>query len=103
MLKNRLTVIVREGSTCSAKQLGDISLDQAKSVIILSTGEHEASVNSHMIKTLIQVAQMMESEDSTSAQQSVAEVEEDQTLALVDKIIKHKMRGGAGAISCPCR
>ena len=93
-IKNKLTVIAREGNTCSAKQLGDISIESANSVIILSDEGNEVSVDSHMIKTLIQVAQMTASNDSASDQQIVVEVEDDQTLALVNKIIKHKKRSG---------
>ena len=93
-IKNMLTVITRQGNTCSTKQLGDISIEQAKSVIILSTGGNEDSVDSHTMKTLIQVAQMTATEDSEYDQQIVVEIEDENTLALVDKIIKHKMRRG---------
>ena len=93
-IKNKLTVITREGSTSSIKQLGDIAIEQAKSVIILSTGGNEDSVDSHAIKTLIQVTQMVADEDSNDNQQIVVEVEDEQTLALVEKIIKYKMRSG---------
>ena len=93
-IRNKLTIITREGNTCSTKQLSDISIDQAKSVIILSDGGNEDSVDSHTIKTLIQVAEMTGSEESADDQQIVVEVEDEQTLALADKIVKHKMRRG---------
>jgi len=93
-IKNRLTIITREGNTCSTMQLGDIAIKQAKSVIILSDGSNEVSVDSHTIKTLIQVAEMTASEDSADDQQIVVEVEDEQTLVLIEKIIKYKMRNG---------
>ena len=93
-IKNRLTIITRQGNTCSTMQLGDIAIKQAKSVIILSDGSNEVSVDSHTIKTLIQVAEMTASEDSADDQQIVVEVEDEQTLVLVEKIIKYKMRSG---------
>ena len=93
-IKNKLTIIVREGSTYSIKQLNDISIKQAESVIILSDADDDATMDSHTIKTLIQVAQMTAAEDSADDQQIVVEVEDEKTLALVEKIIKHKMRRG---------
>ena len=93
-VENRLIVITREGNTCSAKQLSDISIEQAKKVIILSAKDNESLADSHTIKTLIQVTQMMKSEDSIGTQQIVVEVEDDQTLALVEKIIKQKTQNG---------
>ena len=94
LLRNRLTIIAREGNTCSAKQLSDISIEQAKSVIILSDGYDTATVDGHTIKALVQAAQLMTSEPSAKDKQIVVEVEDDQTLALVEKIIKHKTRNG---------
>ena len=93
-MKNKLTIIAREGNTCSTKQLGDISIEQAKSVIVLSTGGGENSVDTHSIKTLIQVAQMMSYEEHTSNKQIVVEVEDEQMLSLVNKIAKHKIQNG---------
>jgi len=96
-LRNRLTVIVREGDSSSAKQLGDISLKRAKSVIILSDNDLKAlgdKGNSHTIKTLIQVTQMLAEEGAADDQKVIVEVEDDWTLALVDTVIEHKARRG---------
>ena len=93
-IRNRLTVIVREGNTCSTKQLSDISIEQAESVIILSSSDNENSVDNHTIKTLIQVSQLITLDDYSNDQQIVVEVEDDQMLALVNKIIKYKRRSG---------
>ena len=97
-MKNKLTIIVRQGDTCSTKQLGDVSIKQAKSVIILSDISDEISADTHSIKTLIQVAQMTAAEDSADDQQIVIEVEDDRTHALINKIIKHKTRSGKNNI-----
>jgi len=97
-LKNRLTVIVREGDPSSAKQLGDISIQRAKSVIVLSDSGLLAPGdrgNSHTIKTLIQVAQMLAQEDAADNQRVIVEAEDDWTLELVDTVIEHKSRKGS--------
>jgi hypothetical protein len=107
-ITNKLTIIVREGDSSSTKQLNDISIKLAKSVIILSndiTGDSDGfdyqdrldwreKGNADTIKTLIQVAHMTGTEDSADDQQVVVEVEDDWTLALVNTIIEHKMRKG---------
>jgi ABC-type phosphate transport system, permease component len=97
-LKNKLTIIVREGDSWSAKQLNDISIKRAKSVIILcdtlldGADETTDAGNTRTIKTLLQVAQLMEEEDAN--QQIVVEVEDERTLALVNTIVGHKLRKG---------
>ena len=107
-IRNRLTVIVREGDAWSTKQLNDISIKLAKSVIILS--ENVSSMldgsankghldpiekrNARTVKTLIQIAQMTSAEDSANDQQVIVEVEDGRTLELVNMIIEHKARKG---------
>ena len=99
-LKNKLTVIVREGDSWSAKQLNDISIKRAKSVIILCdaiSGESADTTekgNIRTIKTLLQVAQLTEEDDAANHQQIVVEVEDERTLALVETIVEHKARKG---------
>lgn len=102
--KNRVTVIVREGETYSTKQLNDISISQAASVILLTKeyqnelcryGTHEQAArlekgNPNTIKTLVQVAQMTASEESADHQTIIVEVEDDWTAKLVNQIILHK-------------
>ena len=103
-LKNRVTVIVREGETYSTKQLMDISISQAETVIIL-TKEYQNSVckfehderrneiekgNSNTVKTLVQVAEMTSSEESADAQTIIVEVEDNWTAMLVERIVAHK-------------
>jgi phage shock protein PspC (stress-responsive transcriptional regulator) len=61
--KNRLTIIVREGDPGSAKQLSDISIENAKTVVILSEKE-----NVRTIKTLLQVAQTVSENGSAEKQ-----------------------------------
>ena len=104
--KNRVTVIVRQGDTYSTKQLSDISLSQAASVILLtkefqndacrygSTERKEQleKGNANTVKTLVQVAEMTAAEDSADRQTIIVEVEDDWTAMLVDRIIAHKER-----------
>ena len=99
-IKDKLTVIVREGDTWSAKQLNDISIKRAKSVIILcdavydESDKEEEMGNIRTIKTLLQVVQLTTEEDSINHQQIIVEVEDESTLALVNTIIGHKVRKG---------
>ena len=102
--KNHVTVIVREGETYSTKQLNDVSISQASSVILLSKevqneicrfGQLERQEelkkgNSNTIKTLVQVAEMTARENSADHQTIIVEIEDDWTAALVDRIIAHK-------------
>ncbi len=106
--KNKITFIVREGDTFSTKQLNDISLSHAKSIIILGNDinnsvcryDVEARQNSHYkgnpqtIKALVQVAEITGAAYSDDNQKIVVEVEDDWTLELVNKIIAHKQVEG---------
>jgi hypothetical protein len=107
-IKNKLTVLVREGDTYSTKQLNDICLSTAKAVIILGNDisntlckfdykdrmERMEKGNANTIKTLVQVAQITAAEDSADGQQIIVEVDDDWTLSLVNRIISYKMRRG---------
>ncbi len=105
-MKNNLTVIVREGDAFSEKQLSDISLKDAKTVIILdSENDHsEASVkgNTTTLKELVLVAEITGSEDSADDQKIIIEVEDQWTYSLVNKIIRHKEKlGKSNMIAVP--
>ena len=108
-LKNNLTVIIREGEVYSAKQLNDISVDRAKSIIILSRDVNSATEcqykfeefvndygrgNSNIIKTLIQVADITADDTSADNQKIVVEIEDEWTLELVNRIIEQKEKRG---------
>ena len=110
---NKLTLIVREGDSWSAKQLNDISIKHAKNIIILSNGKsiaHEnddsdevleikEKGNASTVKTLLQVSQLVSEEDSTLNQVVVVEVENDWTLKLVKTIIEQmKIKGGCNIV-----
>ena len=112
-VKNKLMLIVREGDSWSAKQLNDISIKQAKSIIILSNGksiahdnddsnevlEMKEKGNSSTVKTLLQVAQLVSEKDSIIKQMVVVEVENDWTLSLVKTVIRQvKSKGGCNII-----
>ena len=102
--RNNVTFIVREGETYSTKQLNDISISQASSVILLTKesrdeeprpdgGEETESRekgNANTIKTLVQVAEMTSSENSADHQTIIVEIEDSWTARLVDRIIVHK-------------
>ena len=103
-LRMRVTYIVREGDTFSLKQLSDISVKHARSVIILNSDrnrtlcryetederERYMKGNSSLIKTLIQVANLTGTEDSYDDQRVIVEVTDRWTQSLVDRIIAQK-------------
>lgn len=107
-MKDRLTVIIRQGDTYSSKQLDDISLSQAKTVILLNEDvndslckyNHEERLdslengNANTIKALVQVAEITSAENSRDDQVIVVEIEDNWTLNLVNKIIAHKEKLG---------
>lgn len=112
MIKNRVTVIVREGDTFSTKKLSDISIKKAKAVIILCQ-ELQNSVckfdyqdkleryekgNSNTVKTLIQIAELTGASDSADDQKVIVEVDDAWTMSLVNRIIAHKERQGKSNI-----
>ena len=106
--KNKLVVIVREGDTFSTKQLRDISLERAKSIIILGSDvnntvckyNHQSLLadrergNPLSIKALVQVAEITGAATSDDDQKIVVEVEDEWTLELVQKIIRGKQVDG---------
>ncbi len=103
-----VTVLVREGDVFSSKQLQDISLDKARSIIILGNDinntickfEHQEWLdkksrgNSQTVKTLMQVADITSANSSANNQKIIVEVTDDATWELVDKIIKSKQVDG---------
>ncbi len=106
--KQKINVIVREGDVFSSKQLNDISLDKAKTVIILGNDinntlckfDHKEKLeassrgNSQTIKTLMQVSDITSAETSANNQKIVVEITDPWTLELVNKIIKAKQVEG---------
>lgn len=107
-LKNNVTVIVREGDVFSSKQLHDISLERAQTVIILGNDvnnsvckyeqrerlDESSRGNSQTIKTIMQVADITAAEYSDDDQKIIVEITDDWTWDLVDKIIKCKQVEG---------
>ena len=105
-IKNNVCVIIREGDVFSSKQLHDISLEYARSVIILSSdcdnpdpeekerAEKEMEGNALTIKTLMQVSDITSAEYSNDNQKIIVEVSDDWTYALVDRIIRYKQVDG---------
>ena len=107
-MKNNLEIVYREGDVFSSKQLLDISLDRARSVIILGAdvnnticryGQREqiqemSKGNSQTIKTLMQVADITADLESADDQKIIVEISDDWTWEIVDKIIQHKQVDG---------
>lgn len=99
-LAHKNTIIVKEGDTYSTEQLVNISVNKAKSIIILNqeTGNQARDEklgghgNANTIKTLIQVAEMTSSSDSLDNQNIIVEVEDDWTQKICETIISHKER-----------
>lgn len=106
--KNNLTIVVREGDVFSSKQLFDISLHRASSVVILGE-EINSSIckyavseksdkfdkgNSLTIKTLMQVSDITSASYSQDNQRIIVEITDDWTWNLVQKIIRSKQVDG---------
>ena len=106
--KNKLTIVVREGDVFSSKQLFDISLHHASSVVILGEDisdntckyavndkiDRFGSGNALTIKTLMQVADITSASFSEDNQRIIVEVTDDWTWNLVQKIIRSKQVDG---------
>ena len=103
-----VTVIVREGDVFSSKQLHDISLEHAKSVVILGNDinntvckfeqkeitDERSRGNSQTVKTLMQVADITAADYSDDKQKIIVEITDDWTWELVDRIIRYKQVKG---------
>ena len=106
--KNNILVIVREGDVYSAKQLYDISLDKARSVVILGSDinsrvckyefkerrEETTRGNAQTVKTLMQVSDITAATSSADNQKIIVEISDDWTWELVDRIIRYKEVAG---------
>lgn len=105
---NNLTVIIREGDVFSAKQLHDISIAYASSVVILGSDinyttckyeqkeriEDAGNGNSQTIKTLMQVSDITSAAYSADNQKIIVEISDEWTWELVQKIIEYKQVEG---------
>lgn len=105
--KSKITVIVREGDVYSIKQLQDLAINKARSVIILGAdngkdmcefakenARDNSRGNSQTVKILMQVADMVSAADSADNQKIIVEIGDEWTYALVNKIIKYKTVAG---------
>ena len=99
-MKNNITLIVREGDVFSSKQLHDISLEHARTVIILGSDDRNTAGrpdkseqprgNALTIKTLMQVADITADAESDDNQRIIVEITDVWTEQLVKKIIETK-------------
>ena len=103
-LHNRLTWIVSQGDAFSSKQLLDVSLDRAKTIVILGKDDQNAVCryereerrnrmgNALTVKTLVQVVELADAETSRDDQKIVVEVDDVWTMELVDMVIAQKRK-----------
>lgn len=103
-ITDKLSIIIREGDVFSSKQLQDISLSEARSVIILGNDKNNSICsyrnwerteemqkgNSQTVKTLMQVADITSDETSADNQKIIVEITDDWTWELVCRIIEYK-------------
>ncbi|MBR2738372.1 MAG: hypothetical protein IKD88_06660 [Lachnospiraceae bacterium] len=106
--RNNLVVVVQQGDVFSSKQLHDISLEHARSVVILGSDymskvcqyekagidDEKSRGNAKTIKTLMQVSDITSAAYSDDDQKIIVEITDDWTYALVQKIIRKKMVAG---------
>jgi len=110
--RSHVTVIVREGDTYSTKMLSDVSVKNAKAVVVLGSDiqnnvcqynqreilERNEKGNSNLVKTAIQVADMTAAVDSADNQQLIVEVDDAWTGMLIDRVMEHKKNTGKNNI-----
>ena len=101
-VKNNVTMIVREGDVFSSKELQNICLKDASTIIILGNDEKIAARlnkseagsknkgNPLTVKALMQVSDIVASAESADHQRIVVEVTDAWTGTLVDHIISNK-------------
>ncbi len=110
-LRNRLTIIVRQGDIYATERLQDISLDKARSIMILYPGHTECGQRNNIgrqtskehedcstIKLLMQVADITRHDTSGNNQQIIVEVSNDWAMDLARHIIRQKQRTGKSNI-----
>ncbi|MBQ9428077.1 MAG: hypothetical protein IJU41_00885 [Clostridia bacterium] len=96
-LSNNITFVVREGDVFSSKQLHDISLENARSVVILGSDAKNTETekgNAQTIKTLMQVSDITAAAYSADNQKIIVEISDDWTWEIVQRIIKYKQVDG---------
>ena len=92
-MKKRILILVREGDIYSAKQLNDISLKTARSIIILSNDAKpciSGGGNAQTIKTLMQVADITGGQTSADNQKIIVEITDEWTWDIVSRISEAK-------------
>ncbi len=104
-IKNKLSTIIRSGSVFSSQQLIDISIDTAKTVIVLEEGTDTNPLtedgNGQTIKTLMQVADLMSKKQNDKKQKVVVEVTDDWTEGVINEIISCKNNDKVRIIAVP--
>lgn len=110
-LCNMLTIIVRQGDIYATERLMDVSVGQAKSIMILYQGyancgcandigkqANNRQEDCSTVKLLMQVADIAGHESSRDDQQIIVEVSNDWAMDLVGHIIRQKQKTGKSNI-----
>lgn len=104
-IKNKLSVIIRSGNVFSSQQLIDISIDTAKTVIVLEedgdNNPYTEDGNGHTIKTLMQVADLISKKQNDKKQKVVVEVTDDWTEGVINEIIACKNNDKVRIVAVP--
>lgn len=110
-LHNMLTIIVRQGDIFATERLMDVSVGQAKSIMILYPGYSNYGCTNDIgkqmnnqqedcstVKLLMQVSDIAGEETSRNDQQIIIEVSNDWAMDLVRHIIRQKQKTGKSSI-----
>ncbi len=104
-VKNKLSIIIRTGSVFSSQQLLDISIESAKTVIVLEeSGDDDPLTedgNGHTIKTLMQVADILSKKQNDKNQKVVVEVTDDWTEGVINEIVECKNNDKVRIVAVP--
>ncbi len=104
-VKNKLSIIIRSGSVFSLQQLIDVSIDTAKTVIVLEENSDDNPLtedgNGQTIKTLMQVADLMSKKQNDKKQKVVVEVTDDWTEGVINEIISCKNNDKVRIVAVP--
>lgn len=93
-LKNKVTVIVRQGNIFSSKQLLNASLDKANSIIILDNDDRFNNESASVVlKILMQVSEICNQDGSNENQRIIVESNDKWTSQMIKKISNYKTNG----------
>ncbi len=104
-IKNKLSIIIRSGSVFSSQQLIDISIDTAKTILVLEehvdNNPYTEDGNGQTIKTLMQVTDIISKKQNDKKQKVVVEVTDDWTEGVINEIISCKNNDKVRIVAVP--